>query len=172
MRRSLLLAAAGTALVLASALAFRYSASEPAGPMTAGELASPASVPGAEVPPPAMPSLPAKATAARPHAGPLPVATAVVQPGAYRVSAADSGAGAVAPAPTHFTGPDGELLLVTEAGPDAAIATDEVLRAAVLEEIKDDPESFAAAMRLEAGEVRAVASGERELPVEWILAAR
>lgn len=176
MRSSLFLAVAGTALVLASALAFRHYTSPTAGSAASSELASPAASP-ATVPDtgarrPAVSSQPARSAAARPHAGSVPPATAVVQPGAYRVSAADAGAAAVEPAPTHFTGPDGELLLVTEAGPELASASDQVLRAAVMEEIKDDPEAFAAAMKLEASEVRAVAAGERELPLEWILAAR
>ena len=89
---------------------------------------------------------------------------------AYSVaSAADRGQAVVEPPPQTFVGPDGRTHVIGAASPELLALGDENLRAAVMDEIRSDPEAFALAMGVELSEVQRVAEGKSELPLNWIV---
>lgn len=97
-----------------------------------------------------------------------PVAAPAVTRAYTVASAADRGQAVVEPTPQTFVGPDGRTHVIGAASPELLAMGDENLRAAVMDEIRTDPEAFALAMRVELSEVRRVAEGKAELPSSWI----
>lgn len=83
--------------------------------------------------------------------------------------AADRGAANTVPAVTTYVGPDGNNHEIPPAEAELLAMGDENLRAAVMDEIRADPQAFAQAMRVEVEDVERVAKGETELPAEWIV---
>jgi len=86
--------------------------------------------------------------------------------GASRV---DGGEGKSVPATNTFVGPDGGLYEIPPASAELVALGDVNLRAAVMDEIRSDPQAFAQAMGVELEDVQRVADGKSEVPPRWIV---
>lgn len=104
-----------------------------------------------------------------PAAAPAATSTAAATNSpAMSASAADAGALNTVAATTTFVGPDGNTHDIPPPSAELVALGDSHLRAAVMDEIRADPEAFAKAMHVELEDVQRVAAGEAEMPPHWI----
>jgi len=159
-----LLALAALVLLLAGAVFFRSlsAPTAPAGQVDVRSLQEGDSSAGGSATASAGASIAALSSAAETTA---PSVRPIAPSGGSRV---DHGAATSVPATTTFVGPDGEVHDIPPANPELVALGDIHLRAAVMDEIRSDPEAFAQAMGVELQDVQRVADGQSELPPQWI----
>lgn len=155
---------AALVLLLAAAVFFR-SVSAPTAPAGRGDVSP---LQGTVVPSAGLDAASAGTSADAPSSVAATTAPSVLPVSRSGASRVEGGVGKSEPAITTFVGPDGGLHDIPPASAELLALGDVNLRAAVMDEIRSDPQAFAQAMGIELEDVQRVADGQSELPAHWI----